>query len=88
MEVEALKLFSSFKYKSVRWVLILMVLILAYYIALLGPVAVSRHRAILIPIFYFLSSYGLIWLGKVFQQFINSRANLIKPEPLNKDNVL
>jgi hypothetical protein len=76
------------KDKSGRWVLILMVLFLAYYIALLGPVAVSRHRAILMPIFYFLSSYGLIWLGMVSCQFINSRANLIKPESLNKDNVL
>jgi hypothetical protein len=76
------------KDKSGRWVLILMVLITAYYIALLGPVTVSRHRTILMPIFCFLSSYGLIWLGNVFQQFINSRANLIKPESLNKDNVL
>jgi len=76
------------KGKSGRWVLILMVLIIAYYIALLGPVAVSRHRAILMPIFYLLSSYGLIWLGMVLRQFINSRANLIKSESLNKVNVL
>jgi len=81
--------FLILKDKSGRWVLVLMVLIIAYYIVLLSPSAmVSRHRVILMPIFYFLSSCGLIWLGKVFQQFINSRANLIKHESLNKDNVL
>ena len=80
--------FLILKDKSGRWVPIIMVLIIAYYVLLLGPVTASRHRAILMPIFYFLSSYGLIWLGKAFQQFINSRVNLIKPESLNKDNVL
>ena len=64
------------KNKSDRWVLILMVLIVVYYVTVLGigPVA-SRMRSTLMPIFYFLGSYGLIWLGKVLQQFINSRAN-------------
>jgi hypothetical protein len=63
------------KDKSDRWILIIMVLIIAYYVPVLGPATASRHRAVLMPIFYFLSSYGLIWLGKVFLQFINSRAN-------------
>ena len=80
--------FLILKDKSGRWVLILMVLIIAYYLALLGTVSSTRHRVILMPIFYFLSSYGLIWLGKVFLQFINSRANHNKPEYLNNDNVL
>ena len=61
------------KDKSDRWILVLMVLIIAYYIPVLGPATASRHRAILMPIFYFLSSYGLIWLGNVLQQFIKRR---------------
>ena len=59
--------------KSDRWVLVLMVLIIIFYVPVLGPETASRHRAILMPIFYFLSSYGLIWLGKVLQQFIKRR---------------
>jgi hypothetical protein len=74
--------------KSDRWVLVLMVLIIIFYVPVLGPETASRHRAVLMSIFYFLSSYGLIWLGKVFLQFINSRANHNKPEYLNNDNVL
>ena len=68
--------------KSDRWVLVLMVLIIIFYVPVLGPETASRHRAVLMSIFYFLSSYGLIWLGKVFLQFINSRAKHNKPEYL------
>jgi len=67
--------FLILKDKSDRWVLILMVLIIVYYVAILGigPSA-SRVRSTLMPIFYFLSSYGLIWLGKVLQQFVKRRS--------------
>jgi hypothetical protein len=50
------------------------VLIIAYSILIVGPETASRHRAILMTFFYFLSSYGLIWLGKVLQQFIKRRS--------------
>ena len=74
--------FLILKDKSDRWVLILMALIVVYYVAIIGigPSA-SRVRCTLMPIFYFLSSYGLIWLGKVLQQFINNRANCKKLNP-------
>jgi len=62
------------KEKSDRWILVLMVLIIAYSILIVGPETASRHRAILMTFFYFLSSYGLIWLGKVLQQFIKRRS--------------
>jgi hypothetical protein len=65
--------FLILKDKSGRWVLILMVLIIAYYLALLGTVSSTRHRVILMPIFYFLSSYGLVWIGMVLQQFIKRK---------------
>jgi len=65
--------FLILKNKSDRCVLLLMALIIAYYIPLLGAVTASRHRAILMPFFYFLGSYGLVWLGKVLQQFIKRR---------------
>jgi hypothetical protein len=58
------------KEKSDRWIFVLMVLIIAYCILIVGPETASRHRAILMSFFYFLSSYGLVWLGKVLQQFI------------------
>ena len=74
--------FLILKDKTDRWVLVLMVLIIIFYVPVLGPETASRHRAILMPIFYFLSSYGLIWLGKLFLQFINSRAKHNKPEYL------
>jgi len=57
------------KDKSDRWILVLMVLIIAFYIPIVGPETASRHRAILMSIFYFLSSYGLVWLGMVLHQF-------------------
>jgi small-conductance mechanosensitive channel len=57
------------KDKSDRWVLALMVLIIIYYVPITGPETASRHRAVLMPIFYFLSSYGLVWLGMVLHQF-------------------
>ena len=67
--------FLILKDKSDRWVFVLMVLIVVYYVAIIGigPVA-SRVRCTLMPIFYFLSSYGLIWLGKVLQQFVKRRS--------------
>ena len=65
--------FLILKDKSGRWVLILMVSIMAYYFVLLGPSTVSRHRVVLMPIFYFLSSYGLVWIGMVLQQFIKRK---------------
>jgi|TARA_B100001964_G_scaffold44315_1_gene49336 hypothetical protein len=43
-----------------------MVLIITYYFPVPGPETASRHRAVLMPIYYFLSSYGLIWLVKGF----------------------
>ena len=63
------------KYKSDRWVMILMILIIAYCVATtgIGPVA-SRLRAVFMPILYFLSSYGIIGLGTVLQQFIKRRS--------------
>jgi hypothetical protein len=57
------------KDKSDRWILVLMVLIIICYVPVLGPETASRHRAILMSIFYFLSSYGLVWLGMVLHQF-------------------
>jgi hypothetical protein len=62
------------KEKSDRWILVLMVLIIAYYIPIVGPETASRHRAILMSIFYFLCSYGLVWLGMVLLQFIKRRS--------------
>jgi len=61
------------KEKSDRWILVLMVLIIAYTILIVGPETASRHRAIFMPILYFLSSYGLVWLGKVLQQFVKRK---------------
>jgi len=77
-----------YKNRSDMWVLIGMLLIVIYFVTVSSPPSHDRYRGPIMPIFYFLSGYGLIWLGKAFQQFINSRANLIKPESLNKDNVL
>jgi len=67
--------FLILKDKSDRWVLFLLILIIAYSVAVLGvgPHA-SRHRSILMAIFYFLSSYGLIWLWNILQQFIKKRS--------------
>jgi hypothetical protein len=62
------------KEKSDRWILVLMVLIIAYSIPIVGPETASRHRAILMSFFYFLSSYGLVWIGMVLQQFIKRRS--------------
>jgi hypothetical protein len=41
------------KEKSDRWILVLIVLIIAYYIPIVGPDTASRHRAILMSFFYF-----------------------------------
>jgi len=67
--------FLILKDKSDRWVLILMVLIIVYYVAVLGvgPTA-SRIRCALMPIFYFLSSYGLVWVGEVLQEYKKRRS--------------
>jgi hypothetical protein len=67
-------MFLISKDKSDRWVLVLMVLIITYNVAILGvgPVA-SRQRAVFMPILYFLSSYGLVWVGEVLHQFIKRR---------------
>jgi len=56
--------------KSDRWVLVLMVLIITYNVAMLGvgPVS-SRQRAVFMPILYFLSSYGLVWVGEAWQKY-------------------
>jgi hypothetical protein len=81
--------FLILKDKSDRWVLVLMVLIVVYYVAIIGigPTA-SRVRCTLMPIFYFLSSYGLIWSGKVLHQFVKSCANYKKTESLKNNNIL
>jgi 4-amino-4-deoxy-L-arabinose transferase-like glycosyltransferase len=55
--------------KSDRRVLVLMVLIIIFYVPVLGPATASRHRAVLMPVFYFLSSYGLVWVGEVLQKY-------------------
>ena len=62
-------IFLISKDKSDRWVLVLMVLTITYNVAILGvgPVA-SRQRAVFMPIFYFLSSYGLVWVGEALQK--------------------
>ena len=67
--------FLILKDKSDRWVLILMVLIIVYYVAILGigPSA-SRVRSTLMPIFYFLSSYGLVWVGEVLRKYKKRRS--------------
>jgi hypothetical protein len=67
-------IFLMLKDKSDRWVMILMILIIAYCVATtgIGPVA-SRLRAVFMPILYFLSSYGLVWLGNVLPQFIKRK---------------
>jgi len=65
--------FLIIKDKSDRWVLALMVLIITCYITVPGPETASRHRAVLMSMFYFLSSYGTVWLGMVLHQFIKRK---------------
>ena len=62
-----------FKEKSNRWVLLVMLLIPAYFVFTIGPAPSSRHRAIIMPIFYFLSSYGLVWAGEALQKYKKRR---------------
>jgi hypothetical protein len=63
-----------FKEKSNRWVLLVMLLIPAYFVFTVGPAPASRHRAIIMPIFYFLSSYGLVWVGEVLRKYKKRRS--------------
>ena len=63
-----------FKEKSNRWVLLVMLLIPAYFVFTVGPAPSSRHRAIIMPIFYFLSSYGLVWVGEVLRKYKKRRS--------------
>jgi len=66
-------IFVIFTGKSNRCVLLVMLLISAYFIFTIGPIGSTRHRAINMPIYYFLGSYGLIWLGNVLQRFKKRR---------------
>ena len=63
------------KDKSDRWVLMLTILVIAYCVAVsgVGPVG-SRLRVVFMPILYFLSSYGLVWVGEVFQKYKERRS--------------
>jgi hypothetical protein len=66
--------FLIIKDKSDGWILVFMALIITYYVSIPGPETASRHRAILMPIFYFLSSYGLVWVGEVLRKYKKRRS--------------
>ena len=63
------------KDKSDRWVLMLTILVIAYCVAVsgVGPVG-SRLRVVFMPILYFLSSYGLVWVGEALQKYKKRRS--------------
>jgi len=66
--------FLIIKDKSDGWILVFMALIITYCVSIPGPETASRHRAILMPIFYFLSSYGLVWVGEVLRKYKKRRS--------------
>lgn len=59
---------------SLRWILIVMFLTVAYTIAVSGAAAQSRYRTIVFPIFYVLAGYGMIIiLEKIKKIYANTR---------------